>query len=82
MDVEKVKEGRMMSTSTPSSDGDRLWTPEGLANYLNVPLSTVYRWRSTGKGPAGFRVGKYLRYRPEAVEAWEQEQIEKEQADD
>ena len=45
MDVEKVKEGRMMSTSTPSSDGDRLWTPEGLANYLNVPLSTVYRWR-------------------------------------
>ena len=60
----------------------RLWTPEGLANYLNVPLSTVYRWRSTGKGPAGFRVGKYLRYRPEAVEAWEQEQLNKEQADD
>jgi excisionase family DNA binding protein len=47
-----------------------LWSVEDLARYLGVPANTVYRWRSTGKGPEGHRVGKHVRYRPADVEDW------------
>lgn len=57
-----------------------LFTPQSLADRFGVPVSTVYNWRSKGAGPRGFRVGKFVRYRLADVEAWEQEQIEKEQA--
>ncbi|NHQ58874.1 helix-turn-helix domain-containing protein [Micrococcus luteus] len=70
-----------MHASAPSdSPRDRLLTPNDLAIYFDLPLSTIYGWRSKGTGPRGFRVGKFVRYRLADVEAWEQEQIEKEQA--
>lgn len=56
-----------------------VYTPETLAQRFDVPLRTVYSWRSTGKGPRGFRVGKFVRYRLEDVQAWEQEQLDKDQ---
>ncbi|WSK84111.1 helix-turn-helix domain-containing protein [Amycolatopsis sp. NBC_01286] len=43
---------------------------EDLSSYLQVPVNTLYQWRKTGKGPAGFRVGKYVRYRPSDVDTW------------
>ncbi|TSB24023.1 helix-turn-helix domain-containing protein [Streptomyces benahoarensis] len=49
---------------------DRYLTPEDLASLLSVPLETVYGWRKKRIGPAGFRVGKHLRYDPAAVRAW------------
>jgi excisionase family DNA binding protein len=49
---------------------NRLWTVEDVAYYLGVPVQTVYCWRSAGRGPAGRRVGKRLRYRPVDVRAW------------
>jgi excisionase family DNA binding protein len=49
---------------------DRLLSIEDLSGYLQVPVNTIYQWRKTGKGPAGFRVGKYVRYRAGDVEAW------------
>lgn len=49
---------------------DRLWSVEDVSDYLNVPVGTVYAWRSTGSGPPGRRVGKRLRYRPADVRAW------------
>ncbi|MEU0532981.1 MULTISPECIES: helix-turn-helix transcriptional regulator [Amycolatopsis] len=49
---------------------DRLLSIEDLSAYLQVPVNTLYQWRKTGKGPAGFRVGKYVRYRPTDVDAW------------
>jgi len=48
----------------------RLWTVEDVAEYLGIPVKTLYRWRTTGYGPAARRVGKYLRYKPEEVVAW------------
>ncbi|RZB21017.1 excisionase, partial [Micrococcus luteus] len=39
------------------------------------PVATVYNWRTSGYGPRGFRVGKYLRYRLADVEAWEDAQV-------
>ena len=50
-------------------------TPQDLAAREGVPVATVYNWRTSGYGPRGFRVGKYLRYRLEDVEAWEAAQI-------
>lgn len=47
-----------------------LWGPQDVADYLGVPISTVYYWRSRGGGPPGRRVGKRLRYKPDDVEAW------------
>lgn len=49
--------------------------PPDLSARWDVPVKTIYTWRTTGYGPRGFRVGKYLRYRLEDVEAWEAEQI-------
>jgi len=48
----------------------KLWTVADLAGYLGVPVSTVYKWRATGEGPRGFRVGRYVRYREADVQAW------------
>ncbi|MGW5790988.1 helix-turn-helix transcriptional regulator [Saccharopolyspora sp. NPDC003752] len=48
----------------------KLWGPQDVADYLGVPLNTVYRWNSRGTGPKGRRVGKYVRYRREDVDAW------------
>lgn len=56
------------------------FTPQTLAERVGVPVKTIYIWRTQGKGPKGFRVGKYVRYRVEDVEAWENEQIAKESA--
>lgn len=47
-----------------------LYDPEGLAEYLGVPLATVYRWRARRTGPRGVKVGRHVRYRAADVEAW------------
>jgi len=53
----------------------RLWTPEDVSAYLGgVPVSTLYQWRYKGIGPKSRRVGRYLRYRPEDVRAWVENQ--------
>ncbi|ONF66953.1 helix-turn-helix transcriptional regulator [Amycolatopsis keratiniphila] len=51
-------------------DVDPLWTVEDVSAYLGVPVGTLYQWRSKGYGPAGRRMGRYVRYRPEDVRAW------------
>jgi excisionase family DNA binding protein len=49
---------------------DRYLTPGDIAELFGVPLETVYHWRKKRTGPPGFRVGKHVRYDPEAVRAW------------
>jgi excisionase family DNA binding protein len=49
---------------------DRLWTVDDVSEYLGVPVKTLYQWRHRGQGPAGRRVGRYVRYRPADVRAW------------
>jgi len=48
----------------------RLWVPDELAEYLGVPVKTLYRWRLTGYGPEAIRVGKHLRWTEESVAEW------------
>lgn len=47
-----------------------LLSPAEVAAYLNVPVKTVYVWRSAGRGPRGIRVGKHVRYRQGDVDFW------------
>ena len=49
---------------------ESLMSLEEVAGYLGVPVRTVYSWRATSKGPRGFRVGKFVRYKASDVAAW------------
>lgn len=49
---------------------EELLTPSDLAQILDVPLATVYRWNSNGEGPRRIHVGRHVRYRPSDVESW------------
>lgn len=53
-----------LSTAAP------LLSPQQVADYLGVPVATVYTWRARGGGPRAHRVGKHLRYQLSDVENW------------
>jgi excisionase family DNA binding protein len=59
-----------------SQPNPKLLSPAELAEYLDVPLRTVYVWRSVGTGPRGIRVGKHVRYRPADVDRWLDQQAD------
>lgn len=47
----------------------KLWTPEDLAEYLNVPVGWIYK-RTRKNGPEAIphiKLGKYLRFDQESV---------------
>jgi predicted DNA-binding transcriptional regulator AlpA len=58
------------SSSPRLVDAQELWDIDGVADYLGVTKQTIYSWRTTGYGPAGFRVGKHLRWRAATVINW------------
>jgi Helix-turn-helix domain len=47
----------MNTATTPTSGLDPLLSIEELAEYLGVPITTIYDWRVDGKEPCGVRVG-------------------------
>jgi len=49
----------------------RLWTVRETAEFLGVPVSSLYYWsyRNEG-GPPVLRIGRCLRYDPHQVAAW------------
>ena len=47
--------------------GDKLMSLTDVSEMLGIPVHTLYRWRHEGDGPAGYRVGRHVRYRREAV---------------
>jgi excisionase family DNA binding protein len=67
----------MTRSTAPSNTMQPLLGPQELADWLGVPLGTVYRWRTNGDGPPGLRVGKHLRYRVQDVERWLEAQVER-----
>jgi excisionase family DNA binding protein len=52
------------STATP------LVSPDQLAAELGIPVKTLAEWRSRHLGPVYLRVGRHVRYRREAIDAW------------
>lgn len=68
-----------MSTSTATTPASApLLSMQDLADRFQVPLQTIRLWRHKGYGPAGFTVGRYVRYRLADVLTWEQAQIDAE----
>lgn len=47
-----------------------LASPKDVADYLGVPIKTVYEWNSRGTGPKLRKVGRHVRYRWDDVEKW------------
>lgn len=41
-----------------------------LAEYLGMPLSIAYDWRTSGRGPAAHRLGKHLKFAVSDVRDW------------
>lgn len=64
-----------MSNNEPSRRLEPLLTTEDLAEYLQVPLKTIYDWRTNGTGPTAYKFGRHLRYRACDVEAWIADQV-------
>lgn len=54
--------------------GERLLTVEELAEWLGVPVGTIYAWRYRSTGPASYKVGRHVRFRRDDVERWLEEQ--------
>lgn len=48
----------------------RLWSVQDVAEYLGVPVGTLYDWRCKGYGPRAKKVGRYLRYEADVVRRW------------
>ena len=55
---------------------ERLMTLADLAEFLGVPVGTLYGWRHRGEGPPGYRIGRHVRYRRGEVEAWIESQAD------
>ena len=58
------------SPSRATEDPGRLMTLNEVSDLLGIPVATLYRWRHRGEGPPGYRIGRHVRFRRAAVEAW------------
>lgn len=68
--------GMNPTEGTPTTDAgpERLLDATGLAEVLGCGERTVRRLRSEGKLPAAVEIGGLLRWRPDAIERWLEEQ--------
>lgn len=66
----------MGDTLSPGAGADRLLSPAELADYLGIPVQTIYQWRHRGEGPPGYRVGRHVRYRWTHIVSWLESQTD------
>ena len=66
----------MEATTDTESGLEPLLGIETLADYLGVPVTTIYDWRVAGKGPCGIRVGRHIKFAVSDVRAWLAQQRE------
>ncbi len=59
-----------MAIAYAPSVTDQLLTTAQVADFLQVPVSTIHQWRYRGEGPRAARVGRHLRFRRADVDAW------------
>lgn len=57
-----------------NADADKLLEPllsvPDLAEYLGVPVQTIYDWRLRGEGPRAYRFGKRIKFAVSDVRVW------------
>ncbi len=66
----------METTDTTLSGLEPLLSITQLAEYLDVPVTTIYDWRTDGKGPCAIKVGGRVRFALSDVQAWLRRQRE------
>ena len=66
----------MRTDTNPLSGLDPLLSIDELAEYLGVPIKTIYEWRQTGRGPVCIRMGRHLKFAVSDVRAWLDERRE------
>lgn len=49
---------------------EKLLSPQEVADYLGIPLATLYQWRTKGTAPRAIRCGRHIRFAPRDVQAW------------
>lgn len=49
---------------------EKLWSTQELADFLGLPVQTIYQWRKRKYGPPGRKMGRHIRYRRSEVERW------------
>jgi excisionase family DNA binding protein len=62
-------DGYMGTQAEPLFD-EIVYTQEELAELLQVSVKTLLRWHHERKGPARCQIGRFIRYRREAVNQW------------
>ncbi len=45
-----------------------------VAEWLGVPVGTIYAWRYRSTGPASYKVGRHVRFRRDDIESWLEDQ--------
>ncbi len=65
-----VEDWLIGATSTSIDQQIRLLSVEELADFLQVPVQTIYGWRKKGEGPRGLRIGRHLRFVYTDVLSW------------
>ena len=68
----------VMETNSKLSGLEPLLSIEALAEYLEVPVTTIRDWRTDGKGPCAIKVGGRVRFAVPDVLAWLARQRESE----
>jgi excisionase family DNA binding protein len=76
--VERSAHLLVMDANTTLSGLEPLLTIEALAEYLDVPVTTIRDWRTDGKGPCAIRVGGRVRFAVSDILQWLAEQRETE----
>ena len=66
----------MNPSSTHVAALEPLLSTQELAEYLGVPVKTIYEWRTCGHGPCAVRIGRHLRFAVPDVQAWVAQQRE------
>jgi excisionase family DNA binding protein len=56
-----------------ATNDEQLHDLDWLAQYLQVPRRTIYRWRQYKEGPPAYPVGRHLRWRRSDVDKWLEE---------
>lgn len=72
--VRSQPQTRQPSQAISALNERKLWCIDDVAEYLGVPVQTIYGWRPKGYGPPPIKVGKHLRWIPATVVAWAKQQ--------
>lgn len=70
MSTHTTPAGGGTSPQSPISGLEPLLSIETLAEYVGVPVVTIYRWRTEGKGPCAMRIGRHIKFALSDVQAW------------